>query len=91
MAQASQSPPDYTGLAQELVRASAEKDFPALAGVLAPLDPTRVDVMVMIHSPTTHLTIMGAYRSLSLPRDPQAIPGQPTIAEIAWVLEEVAR
>jgi hypothetical protein len=91
MTHPSQPPPDYTELAELLVRTASRKNFPAMAEVLAYLDPTRVDVMVMIHSPTAHLTIMGNYRSLSLPQAPQAIPGPPSIAQIARVLEEVTR
>jgi hypothetical protein len=87
---ATPTPLDFTALAQELVRACAEKDFPALAEVLASLDPSRVDVMVMIHRASTHLTIRGTYRSLSLPQAPQAIPGPPSIAQIAQVLAEVS-
>jgi hypothetical protein len=91
MTQASLPPPDYTELAELLVRTASRKNFPALAEVLAYLDPTRVDVMVMIHSASALLTIMGDYRALSLPQDPQAIPGPPSIAQIAQVPAEVGR
>jgi hypothetical protein len=88
---ATNPPLDYTELAQLLVRSASRKNFPALGEILAQLDPTRVDVMVMIHSASTHLTILGDYRAVALPGDPGAILGPPTIAQIAQVLEDVAR
>lgn len=88
---ASQPPVDYTALAELLVRAASRKNFPVVGEVLGCLDPGRVDLMVYIRSPNAHLHIMGGYRGLYLPGDPQAIPGPPTIAQISAVLEEVRR
>jgi hypothetical protein len=88
---ATNPPVDYTALATKLVRACAERDFTAIAEVLTYLDPARVDVFVYIHTPTTHLSLVGSYRSLYLPGDPHAIQREPSVSQIAQVLAEVSR
>jgi hypothetical protein len=80
-----------TQLAERLVRAASRRNFTVVAEVLAYLDPERVDVFVYIRSPNAHLSIIGSYRNLYVPRDSSAIPEPPTIAQIAQVLEEVAK
>ena len=85
-----QPPSDFTELATELIRASAEKDFLALAEILTYLDPQRVDVAVFIRGNNTHINFVGAFRSISFPRFPQVIAAPPDIARIAQVLAEGA-
>ena len=86
-----QPPSDFTELATELIRASAEKDFPAVAEVLVYPDPERVDVFVYIHTPAAHLSLVGSYRGLYLPDDPYGAQREPSVSQIAQILEEVAR
>jgi hypothetical protein len=84
-------PPDYITLAAELVRACAQRDYPAMAEVLKLLDPPRVDVAVFIRGNNVHLNFVGAFRSISFPGFPQIIAAPPGIERIAQVLEEVIR
>ena len=88
---ATQPPVDFTEQAERLVRACAEKDFPAMAEVLERLDPDRVDVAVFIRGTNAHLNFVGAFRSISFPRFPQVIAPPPNIDRIAQILEEVIR
>ena len=86
------SPPaDYNQLATELVRACAERDVHALAEVLEYLDPERVDIFVYIHTQTAHLRLMGNYRGLYRPAAPSGVQREPSMSQVAQVLEEVAR
>jgi hypothetical protein len=86
-----QPPVNFTELATKLVRACAEQDLLAMAEVLEHLDPERVDVFVYIHTPSAHLSLVGSYQGLYLPKDPYAIQRWPSISQIAPILEEVAR
>ena len=86
-----QPPLDLNELATELVRASAEKDFLAVAEVLTYLDPERVDVAVFIRGNNAHLNFVGSFRSIASPRFPEIIAAPPSISRIARVLAEVAR
>jgi hypothetical protein len=78
-------------LATELIRASAEKDFLALAEILTYLDPTRIDVAVFIRGNNAYINFAGAFSSISFPRFPTAIVPPPSVERIAQVLEEVIR
>ena len=84
-------PVDYTPLATELVTSCAERNFTALAEVLARLDPERVDVAVFIRGDNAHINLVGAFRSISFPRFPELIVGTPDLDRIAQVLAEAAR
>ena len=84
-------PLDFTALATRLVRACAERDLPAIAEVLFYLDPAHVDLFVYIRVPNVHLSIVGNFRTLYRPEDPHAIQREPSIAQIAQLMEEVAR
>jgi hypothetical protein len=84
-------PSDFNELATELIRASAEKDFLALAEILTYLDPTRIDVVVFIRGNNAHINFVGAFRSISFPRFPQVIAPPPSIERIGQVLAEVIR
>jgi hypothetical protein len=55
-------PSDFNELATELIRASAGKDFLALAEILTYLDPTRIDVVVFIRGANAYLNFVGAFR-----------------------------
>ena len=88
---ATNPPVNYTALAERLIRACAERDFLAVVEVLTYLDPARVDVFVYIHGANAHLIIVGGYRSLYVPEDPQAIQREPSVSRIAQVLAEVGR
>ena len=87
----SQPPVDFTELAERLVRASTRRNFAAIAEVLTYLDPAHVDLFVHIRAPNVHLSIVGNFRTLYLPGDPQAIQREPSIAQIAQLMEEVSR
>ena len=86
-----QPPLDFTALAKRLVRASAERDFAAITEVLTYLDPAHIDLFVYIRAPHMHLSIVGNFRSLYRPRAPHVAEWEPSIAQIAQVLAEVAR
>jgi hypothetical protein len=83
-------PSDFNELATELIRASAEKDFLALAETLTYLDPQCVDVAIFIRGNNAHINFVGAFRSISFPRFPHRLVSPPDIARIAQVLAEVA-
>ena len=88
---ATNPPVDYNQLATELVRTCAERDVHAMAEVLEYLNPERVDVFVYIHTPAAHLSLVGSYRGLYLPEDPYGAQREPSISQVAQILEEVAR
>jgi hypothetical protein len=62
-----------------------------VAEVLAYLDPQRVDVFVYIDTLSAHLSLVGAYRGLYLPEDRYGTQREPSVSQIAQILEEVAR
>ena len=82
---------DFNILAEKLVNAAAKRDFVSLAEVLTYLDPARVDVFVYLHGANAHLSIIGRVRSLYLPEEPHVIQQEPSIDQIAQLMEEVAR
>jgi hypothetical protein len=86
-----QPPADYTLLAAELVNSCAAKDFPAVARVLAYLNPQRVDVAVFIRGNNAHINFVGTFRSISFPGFPQVIAPPPSIERNGQVLAEVIR
>jgi hypothetical protein len=84
-------PVDFTALATRLVIACAEQDVHTIAKVLEHLDPEPVDVFGYVHTPAAHLSPVGSYRGLYLPDDPYGVQQEPTISQVAAILEEVAK
>jgi hypothetical protein len=82
---------EFTALAAQLVTSCAERNFSAMAEVLAQLDPERVDVAVFIRGNNAHLNFVGAFRSINFPRFPEILASPPDINRIAQVLAEVLK
>jgi hypothetical protein len=82
---------DFTALVTRLVIACAEQDVHVIAEVLEYLDPEPVDVFIYVHTPAAHLSLVGTYRGLYLPYEPYAVQAEPTVAQVAQILKEVAK
>jgi hypothetical protein len=90
-------PPDeslhpYLVLAQEIRAASANRDYVTLGTLLVEhLQPDMVDVMVYLHSSVGHLTLQGSYVQIWSPIPPGALGREPTLGEMALILQAAAR
>jgi hypothetical protein len=81
---------EFVVLAHCLREASTNKDYIALADLLVEyIDPSRVSVVMHIHSTKGLLTFAGAFVQRSQPPD---VPTQvPSLEEMAEVLQAAAR
>jgi hypothetical protein len=94
---AATQPPDnslnhFRELARSLREAAENRDCAALGTLVAEnLQPDVVNVMVYIHSPAGHLTLLGSYVQIWSPRTPNALSREATIEDMAVVLRSAAR
>jgi hypothetical protein len=82
----------FIELAQEMREASANRDYAALGRLLTEnLNPDMANVMLYIHSPLGHLTIIGGYTQLWSQSAPEVLAREPTLTEMAVVLRAAWR
>jgi hypothetical protein len=94
---AASQPPDnniqhFINLAQALRTASGNRDFAALGQLLAEnLRPDLVDTMVYVRPQVGHLTLVAGFMHLWMPPLSGVVAREPTLEEMAVVLQAASR
>jgi hypothetical protein len=83
---------EFMVLAHSLREASARRDYVALASLLVEyLDPSAIDMVVYVRRQDAgHLVLLGAYIQLT-PASPGMLNREPTLEEMAVVLQAARR
>jgi hypothetical protein len=82
----------FRTLAQEMRETAARRAYGQLGLLISSyLNPDMVDLMVYVRTPLGHLTIVGAYAQLWSPSAPEVLAREPTLEEMAVVLQAAAR